>query len=64
VRWWSFRWRFHKECEITLKISLLQMGMVPALMMMIHKKSKRLVLQLVDRGDILVHLRDMAMQIW
>jgi hypothetical protein len=61
---WSFRWRLHRGCEITLKISMLQMFMILVLMMMIHKKSKRPVLRLVDKGGRLCHLRDMAMQIW
>jgi hypothetical protein len=63
ARRWSFRLRFHRGCKIALKISLLQMFMVPVLKMMIHKKSKRPVLLLVDRGGRLGHPRDMAMHI-
>jgi hypothetical protein len=63
ARRWSFRWRFHRGCKIVLKISLLRMPMVPVQMIMIHEKSKRPILLLVDRGGKLGHPRDMAMQI-
>ena len=49
---------------MALEISMLQVAMILVLIMIIHKKSKGLVLQLVDIGERLSYLTDMAMHIW
>jgi len=43
------RWKLQRGCGMALEISLLQMYIIPVLMMIILKKSKNLILRLVDK---------------